>query len=375
MSNAPTSSLRVTRRHRPTRRRIGLLAEGGGLGGLTPATAGTGGGTPHFGLLEPDDHKGTLVSGSITTAIHAAVLLFFIILGWNAAPVQELIEVKIIRELPGADEKPAPARKIIKPRKLRAPIQPAAQRVQAQAVEQPRVVQMTAEQLRMAQLNQAAAPAEVKRRQVASRRTQVRAVDTRQVSAIDLNQFDRVEIVEGLQAPVIPDYSGPVKVNPLSAPEVVSAPDVQQVEYTSGAPYQVETDQDFGADDTVYEFETDVGVFAGGEGTGGTGTAIGTVPCLESAFVVRYLDAAKARTEKRWQIPEGTPDDSVVKLGFMLDSAGAATQVEFKGDTPAALGNSAVSALRSSSPFPPMDDNVRCLAGKKLVITFAVENQ
>lgn len=343
------------------------------FGGLTPAAAGAGDATPHLVMPDPDGHKGSIISGSITTGVHVAILLLIAWLGWNAEPIQQLIEVKIIRELPGADEEPAPARKKLKPRK-RTPVQRAPQQVAAQAVEQPRVIQMTAEQHRMAQVQQAIAPAEVRRRQITSTRAQARSIDTRRASAIDLTQFDQVQIVEGLAAPTIPDYSGPRKVSQMKAPQVVTAPTVRNVEYSSAAPLEVISDGDAGEDMEAFEFDSDVGVYAGGEGTGGTGTALGVVSCFESAFVQRYLAVLEERMEKRWQAPEGTPDDAAVVLKFMLDSSGAATDVQFRGDTPAALGNSAVAAMRAASPFPPMDDNVRCLSGKKLSGKFSFDN-
>jgi len=77
--------------------------------------------------------------------------------------------------------------------------------------------------------------------------------------------------------------------------------------------------------------------------------------------------------KKRWQVPEGVPEGTTVALRFVLDSSGAATQIEFVGDTTPALGNSAIAALRAASPFATMDDNVRCLAGKKLSGKFSVE--
>ena len=71
-------------------------------------------------------------------------------------------------------------------------------------------------------------------------------------------------------------------------------------------------------------------------------------------------------------VPEGVRDNSKVVLRFVLDASGAATRIDFVGDAPPVLGNSAVAALRAASPFPPMDDNVRCLSGKKLNAIFSV---
>ena len=153
------------------------------------------------------------------------------------------------------------------------------------------------------------------------------------------------------------------------APEnFAEVPQVEDLQYRSAAPFEVIADVD--QDMEVYDFDTDVGVYAGGEGTGGTGTALGVVRCLESAFVLRYIEGIEERTKKRWLVPEGTPDAAKVVLLFTLDSSGAATQIGFQGDVQPVLGNSAVAAMRAASPFPPMDDNVRCLAGKKLRGTF-----
>ena len=61
-------------------------------------------------------------------------------------------------------------------------------------------------------------------------------------------------------------------------------------------------------------------------------------------------------------------------LKFSLDSSGTATRVEVVGNANAALGNSAVAALRAASPFPSMDANTRCLAGEPLRAIFDVPN-
>jgi hypothetical protein len=212
---------------------------------------------------------------------------------------------------------------------------------------------------------------------VVSTRTQARSFDQRVMARdVDLSKIqDLVVQPTDLDAPII-DYDGPREIDPgaaFQAPNTMAeVPNVRQIDYDSAAPLAVISEEDLG-DDSVYDFDTDVGIYAGGEGTGGTGTALGVVRCMESAFVVRYIDVVKTRMKKRWVVPEGVPDDTPVKLRFILDSSGAATKIEFIGDTSPALGNSAIRALRSASPFPPMNDNVRCLAGKKLNGTFLLE--
>jgi TonB family protein len=59
-----------------------------------------------------------------------------------------------------------------------------------------------------------------------------------------------------------------------------------------------------------------------------------------------------------------------VVLRFSIDPAGTASRVELVSAPDSRLGESAVTALRSASPFDPMPDRVRCLAGSPLVATF-----
>jgi TonB family protein len=361
-------------RHRfKQKTRLGLLAGAAGLEPLA-ASAGT---APSLVLRDPDSSKSSVISGSITTFLHVAAFGVLLLLAWLAPPVEQLIEVRIIRELPGSNAEPAPARKVLKSRARRTPIA-AAQRVSAQAVAQPRVLNLSAEQLRLNELRKATAPQTVQRRQVVSQRTEVRSIDTRvHASKVDLSKLTTVTAPTDLVAPVI-DLDGPRKIDPGAAvkqPENFAVvPDVKPVEYTSGAPFQILTEEMPSGDVQQFDFDTDIGAFAGGEGTGGTGSAEGTVRCMESAFVLRYLDGVRIRTQQRWQVPAGVPQDATVRVKFMLDASGTATRVEFVGDTDPLLGTSAVEALRAASPFPPMDDNVRCLAGQRLSGRFTVQN-
>ena len=366
MSQAPTDSfIHVSKRHARKRRRVSMLSSEGLVGGLTPAAAGAGS-APQLVMSEPEDRRSAIVAGSVTTLLHVSAIGVLVLLAWLAPPIQEIIEVKIIRELPGSDVEPAPARKILKPRRQQQVR--AARQVTAQAVAQPRVIHLTPEQLKMAQLNKAKAPQQVQRRQVVSTRAQARSIDY-QVAPLqlDASQLENVVVTDL----AVPNYE-------IQAPRAIETtqetfaevPEVADVRYESAAPFEIVSDAELSDDIEAYDFDTDVGAYAGGEGTGGTGTAIGVVRCMESAFVVRYIDGIEERTKQRWQVPENTPDDAKVVLRFTLDSSGAATQIAFQGNVDPALGNSAVAAMRSASPFPPMDDNVRCLAGKKLRGTF-----
>jgi TonB family protein len=60
-----------------------------------------------------------------------------------------------------------------------------------------------------------------------------------------------------------------------------------------------------------------------------------------------------------------------VTLRFRLDVAGSASNVAVDRADDNALGASAVDALRSASPFPPMPDEIRCLSLVPIVGTFS----
>ena len=72
----------------------------------------------------------------------------------------------------------------------------------------------------------------------------------------------------------------------------------------------------------------------------------------------------------RWQVPEGIPANLKTVLRFQLDQAGSARKVEVVTSDDPRLGRSAQQAPQAASPFPPMDDNNRCLAGRSLTGTF-----
>ncbi len=114
------------------------------------------------------------------------------------------------------------------------------------------------------------------------------------------------------------------------------------------------------------------GAGGGGAGAGGEGSVIGSVACLESAFVQRYLEKVKDRTNQHWVVPDGVPPDAQVKLRFSLDDAGMASNIETLEAPDPLLGRSAAAALRNAAPFPPMEDANRCLSAYPIRLTFTV---
>jgi TonB family protein len=112
------------------------------------------------------------------------------------------------------------------------------------------------------------------------------------------------------------------------------------------------------------------GLTTGGSGGSGTGTTSAT-NCFGLPAVQSYLDSVQARTLDRWSLPPGVGSDQGVTLRFRLDVAGSATKVSLVKADDNALGVSAIDALRSASPFPPIPDSARCLARVPIIATFS----
>jgi hypothetical protein len=113
-------------------------------------------------------------------------------------------------------------------------------------------------------------------------------------------------------------------------------------------------------------------------GTGGTGTVLGGAApdCQERGEVQAYIGQIKDRMLARWVPPADSPGGEVrATLRFQLDVGGSATRVELVKAADPRVGKSVADALRSASPFPPMSERVRCLAGEQLVGTFILDSQ
>ena len=107
-------------------------------------------------------------------------------------------------------------------------------------------------------------------------------------------------------------------------------------------------------------------------GPGGTGTGLlpdgAATDCTKRPKVQEYLDLMYQRIYSRWSLPYGI-ENKRVTLRFEIDVAGSTSSIQLvQGDN--AIGASAIDAMRASSPFPPMDDRVRCLANRPVTATF-----
>jgi TonB family protein len=107
-------------------------------------------------------------------------------------------------------------------------------------------------------------------------------------------------------------------------------------------------------------------------GTGGDGeSVVSQSACMGRSEVTTYLAGVRIRMLDRWMLPPGLSSNQKVTLRFRLDAAGSASNVSVIRTDDNALGASAVDALRSASPFPPMPDRARCLTRVPIVGTFS----
>jgi len=108
----------------------------------------------------------------------------------------------------------------------------------------------------------------------------------------------------------------------------------------------------------------------------GEGTTLGgdTSDCDARPEVRAYMSQLKTRTLSRWSPPPDAPGGTTqATLRWQLDVGGSASSVELLSARDKKVGATVVEALRSASPFPPMNDRVRCLAERRVTGTFSLQ--
>ena len=248
------------------------------------------------------------------------------------------------------------------------------------------------EQMEIESVQDTVLPTQVKRREVQANRVAARAAASVAPTArIDASQIKPVTIDPSRLEALAPQLEGPQEVDLGELPELTAAEAMAVLEsippsnYTGGVAAMT-WEPGSGLPDIAGAASglgsgTGAGLGAAGRGdgglgvgagSGGTGSALGSVRCLESAHVQRYLAMVQSRTQQRWIIPPGVDPKARAVLRFGLDAAGMASGVEAVDVGDSALGESAVQALQTAAPFPPMIDANRCLAEKRILLTFTV---
>jgi TonB family protein len=371
--------LQILRRRTPKRHGTVLRAAferpAGGGGGLAAAY-------PGYSVPDEEGRKRTLISSLLAALFHASALGTLIFLA-SLAPLieEEILPVQLLKEEQPTPDEPAPAPKALAERRP-LPFNPAVQTVTPQIIN-PRVIAeaapaIAAEALQMDAVTSVAAPTQIQRAAtVVERVSAVTSIAHAQAAAVD---------VQSVAGPVV---RGPVQVNAPVGPSVGP----KAVKVTAGAPTfgtgklqigtpgssvqeGVDSSRDVvGSPDGALVVSVDTAVGdgylkgAGGEGT--SNAAVSQKACIQRPEVQDYIAIVRQRTLQRWVLPPGVDAGNRVTLRFRLDAAGSASDVAVVRADDNSLGASAVDALRSASPFPPMPDDVRCLSQIPIVGTFS----
>jgi hypothetical protein len=335
-----------------------------------------------------------LKSGTASAALHAALLALLLWFAWLTPAIRkEILPVQLIKEEPPkpvakreepkpepAPEpvaEPAPAPKALAERRS-MDFAPQAQAMAPQIVN-PTVVaqaspQLNAQKLEMNQVAAVVAPQNISQATVVAERvTAVNAVVMAQTAKVDLGTAS----APALRGPANAALPAGPSVGPR---QIVAAGNTigtgTAVDMGSGSSVRegIASNRDvLGSPDgaPLANVSTRVGDgFMRGDGGNGTGGDISD--CLSRPEVLEYQEQVKQRMYARWALPGEVPVNQKVQLRFALDASGSVMKTELVNSSDAALGQSAVDALRSAAPFASMPERVRCLARRTLIGTFSV---
>jgi TonB family protein len=337
------------------------------------------------GYAESDDGARTRAFLTGSALVHAAVFALLLLLASLAPVIQEhVIPVQLLQEEapppPPPPDEPAAAPKALAERR-NLPFAPAVQAIAPQVVN-PRIVAeakplIVSDALPMDALSATAAPAQIQARTTVVERVSVVNSAARAIaSPIDVSVATGPAVkgpthVEGLVSPSV----GPRKVDAAATGATIGTAPIQ---IGSGRGSSVRegvlSDRDvIGSPDGALVVSVDTAIgegLLGGESSE-AGAAHPSPSCLHVPAVQSYLDEVRRRTYERWVLPPGVDAGRKVTLRFNIDVAGSASKVSIVSAEDNALGASAVDALRSAAPFPPMSEEVRCLAGQRIRGTFS----
>jgi TonB family protein len=114
------------------------------------------------------------------------------------------------------------------------------------------------------------------------------------------------------------------------------------------------------------------GIAGGGTGTGVGGGSSSGLKGKYSTDFGQYLKSLEKRVYAVWKYPESASGLQKVSVRFVLDRAGKLAQAEVVESTDPTINASALEAMKKASPFPPIPENLKDLAGEPLIIRFTV---
>ncbi len=333
---------------------------------------------------EPEGSKRTLVTGSLAALLHFGTVATLVFLASLAPVIEEvLIPVQLLHDEPPAPDEPAPAPKALAERRSLdfAPARAVMPQIVNPNVFADASPAVTAEALKMEAVASVVAPTRIQRSHTV----------VEHVSAVQSSAAARATALD-IASVGVPAVRGPVKVvapvGPSVGPRAVAVASTgatlgsATLDIGSGSSVRegIVSTRDVRGSSTgalLMSVDTEVGEgFLGG--TGGTGTGAqsgaGAGRCNDRPEVQAYMAQIRSRTLQRWRLPPGVPVNERVMLRFKLDVAGSASAVHVVKASDNALGASAVDAMRSASPFPPIPEAARCLARGRIRATFSSES-
>ena len=331
---------------------------------------------PGLDVLEPGGGRSRILTGGVSLLIHGGMVGALLLAAWLAPveEIEELIEITRIEEQVTRDE-PAPAPRVVA--EARTAYDPAPMAVAPQIVS-PAVVQkaapvVAARKLDMESLNPVQAPIEVKgaarvveRARAYQSNVQVTASPVKiDAASPQIRGPVEIQAPSGIQA-------GPRQVT--SVGNTVGIADPKALGSGSSVREGIASNRDVHGARTGARAEANWAVGDGNlRGSGGSGTGPGGISwadCQARPEVQAYMERVRRRTYARWILPPGVSPNQQVKMRMVLDASGTVVSSKLVSAPDTNLGNSAVEALRSASPFDHMPDRVRCLAGNPLIGTF-----
>jgi TonB family protein len=333
---------------------------------------------------EPETSKRTLLTGSLAALLHIGVVATLVFLASLAPVIEEaLIPVQLLHDEPPAPEEPAPAPRALAERRSLdfAPARAVMPQIVNPNVFADASPAVNAEALEMESVASVVAPTQIQRSHTV----------VEHVSAVQSSAAARATAVD-IASVGVPAVRGPVKavgpVGPSVGPRAVAVASTgatmgsATLDIGSGSSVRegIVSTRDVRGSSTgalLVSVDTEVGDgFLGGTGGTGTGTGGGNGAgrCNDRPEVQAYMAQIRSRTLERWKLPPGVPVNERVTLRFKLDVAGSASSVHVVKASDNALGASAVDAMRSASPFPPIPEAARCLAQGRIRATFSSES-
>ena len=161
----------------------------------------------------------------------------------------------------------------------------------------------------------------------------------------------------------------PVSFTPQSVESMIRLP-TQQSSATPAHQLQVETAPVSTVDMlSKYELKLPKGLVQGQE----TPAMGGKPSAVQSPDFAPYLEMIKRRVESVWNYPEGVAGIQKVNLSFVLDRGGKLVRAVVLDSTNLELDQGVLEAVKKASPFPPIPESLKDLAGWPLRIRFTID--